>query len=181
MNILVIDIESTGFLKTGGKIVELSAVSLDLETGYVEEQFNSVLREPGLTARDRDAWIFNNSSLTVDEVRNAESSEIVLSRFQEVVDRFPDGVTSFNRPFDIDFLESRGIKFGKLQPCPMQISTNICKIPSPYGYKFPSVVETYQHFFPEYEYHEAHRALSDAIDESIIILYLYKYGYYKPL
>lgn len=181
MNILVIDIETTSFLKTGGKIIEIGAVSLDLETGYVEEQFNSLLREPGLTARDRDAWIFQNSDLTVEDVRNAEPSDVVLARFQEVVDRFPDGVTSFNRSFDIDFLVSRGIKFGKLQPCPMQVSTNICKILSPYGYKWPSVVECYAHFFPEYEYSEAHRALSDAVDESVIVLYLYKYGHYKPL
>lgn len=182
MKILVIDIETTGFLDKGGKIVELGACSLDLDTGYIDIEFDVIIKEPGLTAKDHDAWIFQNSDLKVEHVRTAMPSDTAFKLFQEVVDRFPDGVTAFNRDFDVNFLISRGIKFGKLQPCPMKVATDVCKIPSPYGgFKYPKVTEAYEIFFPEYDYTEAHRGLSDCIDEAVLIYYLYKKGHYKPI
>lgn len=182
MNIIVLDIETTNFLNKGGKIVEVGAVSLDLDTGYTEAIFDSLMREPGLTQSDRESWIFKNSTLTVEDVREASASELVLQQLQAVIDQYPDGVTAFNRDFDIGFLSSRGIRFPKLQPCPMKVATDVCKVPAAYGgFKWPKVEECYSIFFPEYEYKEAHRGLSDAIDEAVLVYYLYKQGYYKPI
>ena len=177
MKILITDIETTGFLNTGGSIVEIGAVSLDLENGEIKEVFNSLLKEDRLTAKDREAWIFSNSDLTVEAVRNAPKSSHVFERFQELLNQYPDGVTAFNNVFDFGFLEDRGLRFKKL-PCPMKISTNICKIPSPRGrgYKWPKVEEAYKFFFPDTKYIEAHRGLDDARHEAEIVYKLYQMG-----
>lgn len=173
--ILIIDIETTGFLKEGGSIVEIGAVELDLTTGEIIEVFDSLCREKILNAKHRNAWIFKNSSITVEMVRDAPLFEDVAIKFQEVIDEYPLGCTSYNRMFDVTFLHDRGINFPKLLPCPMLLSTDVCKIPSPYGgYKWPKAEEAYNYFFPDFPWVETHRAALDAFHEAIIVYKLYK-------
>lgn len=106
--ILVVDIESLGFQKDGGCIVEVGAVELDLDNGTIVEVFNSLVREDGLREKHRESdrynWIFKNSSLTPEMVREAPSQHDVYPAFQKVVDKYPLGITAFNRSFDIDYL-----------------------------------------------------------------------------
>ena len=180
--ILVIDIETSNFLQKGGSIVEIGAVELDLSTGEITEVFNSLLREPTLTAKDREAWIFSNSDLTVEMVRDAPEASLVFPQVQYIIDQYPAGVTAYNRNFDVDFLVSRGIRFGKLLPCPMLLMTPICKLPFPRGgngFKFPKCEEAHRYLFPDVEYTEAHRGLSDATDEARIVYKLYTMGIFK--
>ena len=188
MKILVIDLESAGFMQKGGSIVEVGAVSLDLETGEIQEVFNSLVREDILSAKHRESseynWIFQNSDLTPEMVREAPSQHDVYAAFQEIVNQFPEGVTAFNRDFDVPYLESRGIKFRKLQPCPMKVMTGVMKLPHKNGrggYKWPKVEEAFAFLFPEVEYKEAHRGASDARDEAMIVLEMYKRGIYKTV
>lgn len=47
MEILIIDLETTGFLTQGGKIVEVGIVELDLETGNKKIIFDQVVHEKG--------------------------------------------------------------------------------------------------------------------------------------
>jgi len=180
--ILVIDIETTEKTPQTGKIVEIGVVSLDLETGNIIELFDSLLKEDGLKAKDRDAWIFSNSDLTVEEVINAPPAAEVFAQLQALLDLYPLGCTAFNRPFDIGFLESRGIKFSRNLQDPMILATNICKLPSPYRkgtYKWPKVQEAYDFFFPNSGYIEEHRGLSDAKREAQLVYELYKMGLFK--
>ena len=180
--ILVVDIETTGFLNAGGKIVEIGIVSLDLETGRIIELFDQVIREDGLTAKDRDAWIFQNSNLTVEEVRNAPPAKDIFAQVQVILDAYPLGCTAFNRPFDVGFLESRGIKFSRSLQDPMILATGVCKLPNAYGrggYKYPKVTEAYDFFFPNSGYVEAHRGLDDCRHEALVVLELYKMGLFK--
>jgi DNA polymerase-3 subunit epsilon len=44
--ILVVDIETTGFLNQGGLIIEIGIVKLNLENGEISPAFNSLIREP---------------------------------------------------------------------------------------------------------------------------------------
>ena len=83
--------------------------------------------------------------------------------------------------FDFDFLKSRGFKFPKELPCPMKLSTNICKIPSKNkkGYKWPKVQEAYDFFFPDNDYIEKHRGADDAFYEADIVFKLYKMSIFK--
>ncbi|MCX6222446.1 MAG: 3'-5' exonuclease [Bacteroidia bacterium] len=177
--ILIIDIETTGFLKDGGNIVEIGAVELDLTSGEITEVFSSLCREKILTAKHRDAWIFSNSDLTVDQVREAPEFEEVAVKFQEVIDRYPAGATAFNRVFDFTFLQDRGLKFPKQLPCPMILSTDICMLPGKYGsYKWPKVEEAFSHFFPDFPYVEKHRGADDAYHEAMIVHKLYQLGHF---
>lgn len=184
MKILVLDIETCGMNPKTGAIVEVGAVELDLETGEINEVFNSLVNEPHLCGFHKSGgneWIFENSTLTIEEVRSAPKSVDVYPRFQEIVDKYPHGATAFNRNYDIPYLQSRGIKFGKLLPCPMLLLTGIMKLPKTkgFGYKWPKVIEAFPFLFPEVDYNEAHRGASDARDEALIVLEMYKRGWYK--
>lgn len=182
--ILVIDIETTNFLNKGGSIVEIGMVALDLGSGAAKIVFDSLCREEILTGKHRDmnqgfGWIFENSSLTVEAVREAPTFAEIKEQVQAVIDAYPLGATAYNRSFDFDFLESRGFRFGKKLPCPMELSTDICKLPSRYGhksYKWPKVEEAWQHFFPDSPYIEEHRGADDALHEAKIVHELYRRG-----
>ena len=175
--ILIIDIETTGCLNDGGSIVEIGAVELDLDSGTITEVFNSLCREKILTAKHRDAWIFSNSDLTPEQVRDAPAFEEVAREFQKLVDKYTGGLTAFNRAFDIPYLQDRGIKFFKLLACPMLLSVDICKIPGNFNkYKWPKVEEAFKHFYPDIEYQEKHRGADDARHEAMIVWALFQLG-----
>lgn len=184
MKILIVDIETTGFLHQGGSIVEIGAVELDLTNGETKIVFDSLLREPILTAKHREeplGWIFKNSSLTPEDLRKAPPSDEVLAKFQKVVDSYPDGQTAYNKKFDFDFLRNRGVIIKDLD-CPMLLATKVCKLPNRNGYngyKWPSVEEAWKHFFPNVEYIEEHRGADDAKHEAAIVYELYKMGIFK--
>ena len=97
------------------------------------------------------------------------------------MDHYPLGSTAYNNDFDNSFLKDRGFTFPKELPCPMKLSTNICKIPSPRGrgFKWPKVEEAYDFFFPENDYVEKHRGADDAFYEADIVKKLYDMGVFK--
>jgi DNA polymerase III epsilon subunit-like protein len=178
--LLVIDIETTGFLPKGGKIVEVGIVELDIETGCIKALLDVVCREGGFI--DPKAWIFNNSSLTVEDVGKAprfSGKWGVEKVIQGIIDQYPLGATAFNRDFDVKFLQSREILFGKLQPCPMLVATDICKLPGHRGYKWPKVEEAWEFFFPYVPYVEEHRGADDAMHEAQIVYEMIKTGVYE--
>jgi len=183
-NILIIDIETTGFLNQGGSIVEIGIVSLDLDTGNIKEVFSSLIREKILTGKHRApplGWIFNNSDLTVEAVRDAPGETEVLLQVQAILNRYPLGCTAFNKKFDFDFLKSRSIGVKEL-PCPMILSTDVCKIPNKNGcsgFKWPKVGEAFKFFYPDIEYTEKHRGLDDAKHEAMIVYKLYQLDVFK--
>lgn len=180
MRILVIDIETTGFLKEGGKIVEIGVVDLCLNSGDKKIVFNKVIR-PGLS-RDEisKTWIVENKYMTVDEIINGINFNYIKDQLQDLINAFPHGATAFNKNFDFDFLKSYGISFPKELKCPMIESTDICKLPKTGkaafypGYKWPKVEEAYKHFYPNSNYIETHRGADDAFHEADIVLALHK-------
>ena len=55
--ILILDIETTGFLNSGGKIVEVGMVELDLSNGERKIIFSEVCHENGITKEEvENAW-----------------------------------------------------------------------------------------------------------------------------
>jgi len=183
--ILILDIETTGFLEDKGSIVEIGIVELNLSNGEIKEIFNSLLKESILTQKHRKppfGWIFENSDITVEMVRNAPPAKEILPVVQTIINIYQDGCTAYNNGFDFGYLEDRSIKFPKKLPCPMKLSTSICKIPNRNGragYKWPSVEEAYKFFIPESKYIEAHRGADDAKHEAEIVYELYKMGVFK--
>lgn len=181
--ILIIDIETTGFQSEGGKIVEVGLVELDLESGRKVVLFDQVVHEKPLTREEVErSWIVSNGYMTTEEIRTSPDLRYKLPEIQGIINRYPAGATAFNRPFDFNFLGSRGIKFVRPLPCPMVLSTNVCKISSPNGrpgYKWPKAEEAYRFFFPEANYTEIHRAADDALHEADIVKKLYDMGIFK--
>lgn len=164
----------------GGKIVEIGIVELDLSNGNRQIIFDSVCWETGLTEKEvDDSWIVKNSDLTKEAIRNSKNLKILQPEIQEIINRYTPGVTAFNNAFDFSFLESRGFTFPKKLPCPMKLSTDICKIQTPRGYKWPKVEEAHKHFFGDVGYVEKHRGADDAFYEAEIVYELYKMGVFK--
>jgi DNA polymerase-3 subunit epsilon len=182
MKILIIDIETTGFFPEG-YIVEIGMVELDTVTGEKKVIFNQLVAEENMSMHElQNSWIVNNSSLTVEEfAEKAVPLEEVKQQVQNLINAYA-GVTAYNRKFDIQFLTDRGFTFPRLLPCPMLISTNICKLPKPNGwggYKWPKVQEAYDFLFPGNTYTEEHRGADDALHEAEIVHELIKRGHYN--
>lgn len=180
--ILVVDIETTGFLNQGGLIVEIGIVKLDLDTGSIIPAYNSLIKESGFNishTKGQLGWIFKNSDLTFDEVNLAPDLESQRNTIQDLFNQFQ--ATAFNKAFDFDYLKNRGFHIEEL-PCPMLIATPIVNLPSANGYrtpKWPTVEETWKHFFGKTNYREAHRGLDDAKHEANIVYELYKMGKFE--
>ncbi len=180
--ILVLDIETTGFSHEKDCILELGCVSLDLETGKTRKLFDEVFREPHLSARHHNAWIFDNEFMTHEEVRESKPLSEYKDKIQSIFDKYKGKIVAWNRPFDADFLKSRGFDLGEDLPDPMRVSTGYFKIPSKgrrIGYKWPSAQEAYDALFPEENLIEKHRGFEDCKMEAKIIYELIKEGVYS--
>jgi len=175
--ILVIDIETTEFLERGGKIVEIGIVELNLETGEKRILFDQVTHEKGITKEEvENSWIVKNSDLTVELIRHSECLDEIKEHVQAIIDHYQLGATAYNNSFDFGFMESRGFTFPNKLACPMKLSTDIVKIPSRRGYKWPKVQEAFDFFFGKTDYIEKHRGADDAVHEADIVYELYKRG-----
>lgn len=177
-DILIIDIETTGFLGQGGVIVEIGIVSLNIHSGETITVFDRVCKDPAFSekhTKDPYGWIFDNSDLTFEMVMEADCISTLLPSVQKIIKRHPNGCTAFNRSFDVKFLESKGIVFDKLLPCPMYKSTHLVKAKDKRGKtKSPNVEEAWKHFFPDVPYIEKHRGADDAVHEAKIVHELIK-------
>ena len=180
--ITVLDIETSGFLNQGGSIVEIGIVELNLDNGEVKGLFNSLCKEDIFDETHKEGrfgWIFDNSDLKFEDVMNAPAFDSVKKQVQEILDKYPLGCTAFNNSFDFGFLRDRGLRIKGL-PCPMKLSTPICKLPGNYGgYKWPKVQEAFDYFFPDNDYTEKHRGMDDAEHEAQIVYELYKMGIFE--
>ena len=182
MKILIVDIETTGFLGQGGKIVELGIVELCLNSGEKKIVFDQVINPGQSDEVIQNSWIVKNGYMDLDTIKKGVLFENIKYHLQEKINEYTDGATAYNRSFDFDFLESYGIKFPKKLPCPMLKSTNICKLAKKgwsaqhSGYKWPKVEEAYSYFYPKSEYIELHRGADDAFHEADIVYKLHKLG-----
>ena len=178
--ILVVDIESTGFINEGGKICEIGIVELNMYSGKSRILFDRIVREEDMSNVKKDAWIFEHSSLTYNEVMKAPLLGKFISELNAIFTMAP--AAAYNKKFDFTFLRSRGITIPQELAEPMFILTDILKIRNPNDYwrnngspyKWPTVQESLDHYFPELT--EPHRAIDDAEMEAKIIFQMYKDG-----
>ena len=180
--ILIIDIETTGFMPEG-KIVEIGAVSLDVETGDITEVFSELCKPEGITVGEvMGSWIIQNGYINPSELKLARPLKSVCADFQAAIDGQEwVGATAFNRAFDFPFLEREGIRLPEKLGCPMLLSTDVCKLPSKNGkagYKWPKVEEAWS-FLVGTPYTELHRGCDDAKHEAVIVWKLIGMGVFK--
>lgn len=184
--ILVIDIETTGFINQGGKIVEVGITALDLDTGNKRLVFDKICHERPITREEvENCWIIKNSTLTLKDIQQSNQLNQYKEEIQLILNDYPLGCTAYNNKFDFGFMESRGFIFPVKLPCPMILSVDIVKAPwkskpmSSSKYKYPSVQEAWNHFFGDTGYIELHRGGDDSMHEADIIYELYKLGVFK--
>jgi len=175
MKILVVDIETTGFVKHMDVIVEIGIALVDTETKEIKLVFDKLIKEEGWNyKKHKNAWIFKNSSLKPEDVDSSKSIEVYRDEIQSLFDEYP--MTAYNKSFDIGFLSRAGFEMNSIK-CLMATAKQYSKLLTKSGSKkTPSVEEIYNQFFideTEYPvYIEEHRGGSDAIDEAKILLHM---------
>lgn len=173
MEIIVLDIETTGFYpKKGDVIVEVGMALVDTYAKTIKKLFDAVVLDDKFDTANTHAysWIFKNSTLRVSDVMNANSLESYRDEIQGYLDKYP--ITAFNMKFDTSFMAENGFTFKKTK-CLMEAS-------HPYNVnldkrgrtKMPNVEEIYNQFYPNENYIETHRAYDDAYHEGKILLKL---------
>ena len=182
MKILVVDIETTGFNQETDAIVEIGMAIVDTDTSEVKLVFDHVIKDPKFELwKHKDAWIFQNTTLTSDEVVKAEPLETYFDEIQSYFDKYL--MTAFNKVFDLRFLRHAGFVI-KDTKCIMHTSTEYFNETFGNGNKkWPSVEKIYNQFFMENGevYIEDHRAGADTLDEAKILLHLVKLKKEKKL
>jgi DNA polymerase III subunit epsilon len=92
--------------------------------------------------------------------------EEVLNEFNSLVNQ-TDYIVAHNLSFDEKIIGAEFIRkkiktsfSDRKKLCTMQASTNFCKIPGPYGFKWPKLSELHLNLFGDY-FEEAHDASAD--------------------
>lgn len=186
--IYVLDSETTGLKGYPyDHVVDIGVCKVSLQDGTVEEIYSSVVGHDvdSWDQATRGAWIFENTDLTLEEVAAATPAAEVAEKLREILrGQFS---TSFNVDFDFrKFLFHPPWELEQvisLTPCIMRKAMPICAIPGYYGdYKFPRLQEAYDMIVPGdpagIKGNQTHRALSDAVMASHILIQLERMGKY---
>ena len=187
-SIYVIDTETTGLDGyPRDVVVDIAICRTDLRKGTVENVYSSIVGYDVEKWDDgkRNAWIFQNTDLTLDAVASAPNAEKVATEVRNILR--DKNVSTFNTGFDL-------VKFLYREPwslrnvireskCIMLASKDVCKIPGFYEeYKWPRLDEAYSMLVDgdpaDIRGNQTHRALSDAVMASHILIALYKTGNY---
>lgn len=99
MRITVLDTETTGLNGyPNDVVVQIGAATLDIDTMIVEKRFEYLIaHEPEFLPKD--AWVFQNTTITRDSVIDAEANEAEMGIYLNV-ELMDEKLTSYNVPFD---------------------------------------------------------------------------------
>jgi len=182
MKILVVDLETTGFFANSDAIVEIGISLVDTKTKKITLVFDKVVKHKKFNKkRHANSWIFQNTTLTVEEVDKAKPLEYYNKKIQTLFDTYP--MTAYNKSFDIRFLKASGFVMKDVK-CLMATAKQYSMLKDKRGgIKTPSVEEIYNQFFMKKGevYIEEHRAGADAMDEGRILLHMCKLKENKQL
>jgi DNA polymerase III epsilon subunit-like protein len=153
-----------------------------MDKGTYEKLLDTPVRETRFDIeRHSKSWIFVTSSLKLEDILFAPRWEDIAPKVKEIFDAYT--ITSYNKGFDLGFMEARGIVPKRTAPDPMLICTDILKLPhSFYKIKYPALEESWAHFFgSDPPYREQHRAYDDAYHEAMLIQMMKARGLYSML
>jgi DNA polymerase-3 subunit epsilon len=165
MKLLIIDIETTGYIPEGHSIVEIGIVLCDSDTRETIPVFNQIVKDDEWDYdKHSNAWIFQNTDLTPDDVQFSNHIDYYREELQSLFDTYL--ITAYNKRFDVGFLTARGFTLRDtkdLQETAKDVAKTLTGTRRP-----PSVERLYGWFFPEETYIEKHRGLDDALHEAKI-------------
>lgn len=191
-DIYVLDTETTG-LKGAPEdvIVDIGVCKVDIKSGKVEPVYSSIVGYDTSRWNDyrRNAWIFDNTDLTLDMVHSAPPFSKILNDISALLSG--KKVTSYNIEYDMGkflYRDPWNMK-GLFVPCTdiMKAATYVCKVPSQYygrEYQYPKLDFAYSMITDGDPAgicgKQDHRALSDAKVASHVMIQMYRDGTYSP-
>lgn len=170
-NILLFDTETTGIVNfkrpasDPGQphLVQLAALLVDFEDSEVG-MLNVIVRPEGFEIPTAAS---NVHGITTEKARDVGVPlKAALDLFKGFIPQ-ADVVVGHNTPFDVMVLGAEWHRLGEGNPlvtmpvyCTMRESTDIVKLPSSWGYKWPKLAEVYKFAFHE-PLVDAHDAMVD--------------------
>jgi DNA polymerase-3 subunit epsilon len=190
--IYVLDTETTGLKgHPYDVIVDIAVCRVDLDEGTEEPAYSSVVGYDTSEWNEyrRTAWIFENTDMTLDMVDSAPPLHEVVSDVRRLLKG--RRVTSYNTEYDMGkflYHEPWSMK-GLFTECTdiMKAATPICKVPSQYygrQYQYPKLDLAYEKIVDGdpagIKGVQAHRAMSDAMVASHIMVRMFRDRTYSP-
>lgn len=145
------------------RMVQLAWQQVD-ENGNVLSEENFIIIPVGFTIPEKTARI--HGITTERAIKEGYDLRTVLIEFASVIDR-SDVLVAHNVDFDEKIVGAEFVRmrvehalFKKRRLCTMKQSTDFCRIPGQYGYKWPTLTELHHTLFQTH-FEEAHNASID--------------------
>lgn len=174
---LIFDCETTGLPKNyKARMSDLDNWPRVIQLAWAEYSANGEKLKTFSYLIKPDGWIVPNEKFWIDNGFTQERSESQGTSIEEVLSVFIDSVNqcdaliSHNMEFDHNVVGAEMIRASiRANPdrkpkkiCTKEVSTDICKLPGNYGYKWPKLTELYQFLFGK-NFEGGHDALNDVI------------------
>lgn len=188
MRVFVVDTETTGLCgcDRGDRVVDIGIVEVDTERGTVMPVYSEIVGYDvsGWSEDQINAWIFSHSDLTLDMVARAEPLEEIARDVRLILDG--NVAASYNEAFDFDkfLFKSPWNVDCALAPDIMLRAHRLIDGDHLFsdGSSWPKLETAYRGLCPDDPAHldgpQAHRALSDAVVASYVMLALIGRGEY---
>lgn len=188
MRVFVVDTETTGLCgcDRGDRVVDIGIVEVDTERGTVMPVYSEIVGYDvsGWSEGQKNAWIFSHSDLTLDMVARAEPLEEIARDVRLILDG--NVAASYNEAFDFDkfLFKSPWNVDCALAPDIMLRAHRLIDGDHLFsdGSSWPKLETAYRGLCPDDPAHldgpQAHRALSDAVVASYVMLALIGRGEY---
>jgi len=145
------------------RMVQIAWLMLD-DDGQEVASAEHIIRPDGYTIPREAA---NVHGITTElALAKGEALDVVLDAFAVDLGA-SSSLVAHNISFDERIVGAEFVRAGrpnmletKTRHCTMKASTNLCRLPGPYGYKWPTLTELHMHLFGE-PFTDAHNALAD--------------------
>ncbi len=149
--------------KNWPRMVQLAWITADVGGNVIDTQ-NFIIKPDGYTI---PAEVSKIHGITTEiAINQGHDLSLVLKQFSESVTK-AQCIVAHNISFDekivgAEFFRMKmlDVLVGKPQICTMKSSTDYCKIPGPYGNKWPNLAELHKKLFKT-SFSDAHNALAD--------------------
>jgi DNA polymerase-3 subunit epsilon len=163
------------------RMVQLAWMIYD-EDGTLESKANYIIKPEGYTI-PLDASKVHGITTEIALKTGVDLRETLIE-FVSVVEK-AKLVIAHNMDFDEKIVGAELIRteiesklFEKPRLCTMKTTTNLCKLPGPYGYKWPKLIELYSILFGS-DFEDAHDASADVAACAKCFFHLKEKGHYN--